>query len=88
MKVPTEPQEEPGMEQWIVTRPDVLGGKPCIRGTRLSVQHLLELLASGASREEVLSAFPQVTAEGLNAALDYAAHALRNDVIWEVGVPA
>lgn len=57
---------------WIESSPDVLGGKPRIRGTRISVELLLELLAGGASREEILEAYPQVTAEGLSAALDYA----------------
>lgn len=54
---------------WIESSPDVLGGKLRIRGTRISVELLLELLAGGASREEILEAYPQVTAEGLNAAL-------------------
>jgi uncharacterized protein (DUF433 family) len=54
---------------WIESSPDVLCGKPCIRGTRISVELLLELLAGGAIRDEILEAYPQVTAEGLSAAL-------------------
>lgn len=54
---------------WIESSPDVLGGKARIRGTRISVELLLELLAGGASRKEILEAYPQVTAEGLSAAL-------------------
>ena len=42
---------------WIVTDPDILGGKPCIRGTRLSVEFLLELAASGANQAEILASF-------------------------------
>ena len=61
------------MEDLIVTRPGLLGGKPCIRGTRISVEFILELFASGASREDILRAYPQITAEGLSAALRYAA---------------
>ena len=76
------------MGEWIVARPDVLGGKPCVRGTRISVELLLELLASGATREDVLRAYPQVTEEGLNAALLYAMHSLRNEVVWEIPVSA
>ena len=49
----------------IVSSPGVLGGKPCIRETRISVEHILELLDSGAVREDILRAYPQVTAEGL-----------------------
>jgi uncharacterized protein (DUF433 family) len=72
---------------WIVTDPDVLGGKPRIRGTRISVAFVLELLASGASREDVLRGYPQVTEEGLAAALSYAARAMANDAVWDVRVP-
>ena len=38
----------------IVSDPAVLGGKPCIRGTRISVEFVLELLASGAARQDIL----------------------------------
>jgi len=61
------------VESWIATTPGILGGKACIRGTRISVEFILELLASGASHDAVLAAYPQVTAEGLTAALEYAA---------------
>jgi uncharacterized protein (DUF433 family) len=59
------------MDDWIVSRPGLLGGKPCIKGTRISVELVLEVLASGASREDILRAYPQVTADGLTAALRY-----------------
>ena len=68
------------MLDWIVSSPGVLGGKPCVRGTRISVEHILELLASGAEREDILYAYPQVTAEGLMAALQYAARSLKNEI--------
>jgi uncharacterized protein (DUF433 family) len=73
---------------WIVTKPGVLGGKPCVRGTRISVEFIIELFASGASREEVLAAYPQVTADGLSAALAYAARSMKNEVVWDVKIPA
>jgi uncharacterized protein (DUF433 family) len=76
------------MLDWIVSSPGVLGGKPCVRGTRISVEHILELLASGAGREDILRAHPQVTAEGLIAALQYAARSLKNEVIWDLKIPA
>jgi uncharacterized protein (DUF433 family) len=56
------------MEPWIVTKPGILGGKPCIRGTRISVELILELLASGATREQILQAYPHIPPEGLAAA--------------------
>ena len=72
----------------ISSNPAVLAGKPCVTGTRISVEFILESLASGAGREEFLRAYPQVTAEGLAAALEYAAKSMRNEVVWEVTVPA
>lgn len=66
--------------RWIVSRPDLLGGKPCVRGTRLSVELLLELLAGGATQQEILAAYPDLPAEGLAAALRYAAEAMGSEV--------
>ena len=76
------------MSEWIVTRAEVLGGKPCIRGTRISVEHVLELFASGASMADVLSAHPHLTVEGVRAALDYAAASLRNESLFSLKIPA
>jgi uncharacterized protein (DUF433 family) len=55
--------------EWIVADPAVLGGKPAIRGTRISVEFILELLASGAAREDILRAYPHIPPEGLAAAI-------------------
>jgi uncharacterized protein (DUF433 family) len=76
------------MEPWITTNPGILGGKPCVRGTRISIEHILELLASGATHREILQAHPQITLEGLAAALRYAAQSMKNEVIWDVQIPA
>ncbi|WP_437778741.1 DUF433 domain-containing protein [Sorangium sp. So ce1097] len=76
------------MEDWIVARPGLLGGKPCIKGTRISVEFILELLASGATPEQILEGYPQLTSEGLSAALRYAARSLKNEVVWDVKIPA
>jgi uncharacterized protein (DUF433 family) len=51
----------------------VMGGKPCIRGLRVTVGTILGLLSSGASRERVLQAYPYLEAEDIDAALAYAA---------------
>lgn len=61
------------MAQRIVDDAETLGGKPRLDGTRIAVEFLVELLASGASREDILRAYPQVTGEGLDAALHHAA---------------
>ena len=60
----------------IVSSPNVLGGKPCIKGTRISVEFILELAASGGSRDEILRAYPHLAAEDIEEALQYAAHFL------------
>jgi uncharacterized protein (DUF433 family) len=79
---------EAQMEPWIVSDPDTLAGKPRVRGTRLSVAFLIELVASGATREQILASYPHLPPEGLEAALRYAADALREDVVWDTRVPA
>ena len=76
------------MSDWIVAEPGILGGKPCIRGTRISVEFVLDLLASGATREEMLRAYPQIPLEGLAAAFQYAAKAMRNEVVWDIRITA
>jgi len=50
------------------------GGRPCIRGHRIRVSDILELLAAGASFEEILGDYPFLEREDILAALDYAAH--------------
>lgn len=76
------------MSDWIAVDPEILGGKPCVKGTRISVEFILELLASGATREEVLRAYPQIPPEGLTAALQYAAKTMKNEVVWDIPVSA
>jgi uncharacterized protein (DUF433 family) len=57
----------------ITLSPAVMGGKPCIRGTRVTVGTILGLLASGHSRERILKAYPYLAPEDLDEALAYAA---------------
>jgi uncharacterized protein (DUF433 family) len=57
----------------ITMDPAVMGGKPCIRGMRVTVGTLVGLVASGQSFEEVLEAYPYLEVEDLRAALSYAA---------------
>ena len=53
--------------------PDKRGGKPCIRGMRITVYDVLDYLASGMTQEEILKDFPYLTAEDIQACLRYAA---------------
>ena len=63
----------------IVSDPAVLGGKPVVKGTRISVEFLLELFASGGTRADVLKNYPHLTAEDVEEALRYAADVLKHD---------
>ncbi len=56
----------------IVSTSDVLRGKPCIKGTRIPVSLVLGYLAAGASHEEIIVEFPDLTNEHIMACLDYA----------------
>jgi uncharacterized protein (DUF433 family) len=57
----------------ITLNPSVMGGKPCIRGLRVTVATIVGLLGSGKSRERILQAYPYLEPEDLDAALSYAA---------------
>ncbi|MCB1055537.1 MAG: DUF433 domain-containing protein [Acidobacteria bacterium] len=56
----------------ITLDPDVMGGKPCIRGLRITVGTILGLLAAGHSHEEILAAYPYLEPEDIPAALTFA----------------
>lgn len=58
----------------ITVEADKCGGRPCIRGQRIRVTDVLELLAAGASFDEILHDYPFLEREDILAALDYAAH--------------
>ncbi len=72
----------------IVSDTEVLRGKPRIRGTRISVEFILELAASGASRQDILLAYPYLAAEDVEEALRYAAQALSHDTFLTAEVAA
>lgn len=61
--------------------PAVCGGKPCIKGTRIWVSLVLDLLASGMSEVEVRAEYPQLTHEDILAAIAYGAEASRERMI-------
>jgi uncharacterized protein (DUF433 family) len=57
----------------VTVNPEQCGGRPCIRGLRIRVKDVLDLLAAGASREEILTDYPLLEPEDITAALEYAA---------------
>jgi uncharacterized protein (DUF433 family) len=68
--------------KFIVSDPSVMMGKPVIAGTRLTVELVLEKLAAGETVDQILEAHPRLTREAIQAALAFAAEALRADVVY------
>lgn len=71
----------------ITANPQILGGKPIVRGTRISVEFILDLLASDVSEDEILTDYPHLTKADIQACLRYAARAFKNEIYVEL-VPA
>ena len=69
-------------EALIRAEPSMMMGKPVITGTRITVELILEKLAAGETVEQLLAAHPRLTQEAIQAALAFAARALRADVVY------
>jgi uncharacterized protein (DUF433 family) len=69
-------------QERIVTDPDILVGKPVVRGTRLAVEFIIDLLAQGWSKSEILGNYPGLTQEDIQACLFYASDALRAEKVY------
>ena len=65
----------------ITSDPQVCGGRPCIRGQRIRVSDILDMLAGGAERAEILRDFPYLEDDDIAAALEYAAKHLDHPII-------
>ncbi len=68
----------------IIVDPNILVGKPVIRGTRLAVEFIVELLSQGWSEVEILHNYPGITREDIHACLAYASEMLRSEKIYLV----
>ena len=73
-------------QERISVDPAILVGKPVIRGTRLAVEFLLDLMAEGWTVEQILGNYPQLTADDLQAALHYAAESLKRERVYPLAV--
>lgn len=69
-------------QERIVVDPETLVGKPVIRGTRLSVELIVDLLGQGWSEADVLRSYPKLTAEDIQACLKYASAVMQSEKIY------
>ena len=70
----------------IEVNPRILGGKPVIRGTRIPVYLILELLSAGYDFKRIVKAYPSLNEEDIRAAIDYAAKIMQNEEAYEYAV--
>ncbi|MDI9548492.1 MAG: DUF433 domain-containing protein [Chloroflexota bacterium] len=68
--------QESALRERITSNPDVMVGKPVIRGTRLTVEYILRLLARGATVEEILQEYEGLTADDIRACMLFASETL------------
>jgi uncharacterized protein (DUF433 family) len=69
----------------ITFNPDQCGGRPCIRGMRIRVKDVLDLLAAGVSEADILADYPDLEAEDIRASLAYAAEESDHPVLVAAG---
>jgi uncharacterized protein (DUF433 family) len=66
----------------ITIDPDILVGKPVVRGTRISVELIVDLLAQGWTQEQILDNYPSLTADDIRACLAYASELLHAERVY------
>jgi uncharacterized protein (DUF433 family) len=66
----------------VVSNPDIMMGKPVIKGTRITVESVLERMATGESEAQILEANPRLSTEDIRDALRFAAQAMHADVLY------
>lgn len=74
--------------EYITTDPAILGGKPIIKGTRISVELVLEWIANGSSLEEIVQEFPHLKIEAVREAVLFAAALSKNAVFIDIELAA
>jgi uncharacterized protein (DUF433 family) len=73
------------MNERIAVDPQICSGKPVIRGTRIMVKNILDMVAGGYTLERILQAYPELTREDVSAALEYAAQAVAEEQVFTHG---
>ncbi len=72
------------MKDLIISDPNIMMGKPVIKGTRITVELILEKTANGESIDQILSEHPRLTKQAIQACFAFAAEVLKADVIYPV----
>jgi uncharacterized protein (DUF433 family) len=75
------------MDAMITSDPAIVMDKPVIKGTRITVEHILEELAGGRTIDELLDAYPPLSREGVEAALRFAVEAVRHESVHPLPNP-
>ena len=73
-------------QNYIISDPSILVGKPIIRGTRLSVEFILELLANGLSEQKILENYPHLKRRAIQAVLAFASEVIKDERVYPVKV--
>lgn len=73
------------IQERIVADPQICGGKPCIRGTRIMVKNILGMLAGGYDMDQILHAYPELSRDDVVAALDYASAVVDEEKVVALG---
>ncbi len=73
-------------QERIIINPEILVGKPVIKGTRLAVEFVIDLLAQGWSEADILQDYPGLTQEDIKACLSYASSALQAEKVYPLNV--
>lgn len=69
------------MSACITVDPQICGGKPCIRGTRIMLKNILGMVAGGYSIERILTAYPELSRKDISAALEYASEVIDEEKV-------
>ena len=72
----------------ITANPAILGGKPCLKDTRISVELVMEWVAFGATPDTIAAKYPHLSREAIHEAILYAAASVRNEIFIEVKLAA
>lgn len=78
------PIDNTGTNSSIACDPDILGGEPCVKGTRISVELILENLAAGRSLDKLLYSYPSLGREGIEAAIAYGSSCDRGHLLRQL----